>query len=48
MAKSAIEEKELEAITLPKLLKRNYEKYGDNRIAYRKKDRGIWKSYTMI
>lgn len=34
------------ANTLPKLLKRNYEKYGDKRVAMRVKDRGIWQRYT--
>ncbi len=32
--------------TLPKLLKRNFEKYGDRRIAMRVKDRGIWQRFT--
>ena len=32
--------------TLPKLLRRNYEKYGDKRIAMRKKDFGFWQSYS--
>mgnify|MGYP001149554840 CR=1 FL=1 len=32
--------------TLPKLLKRDYERYGDKKIALREKDRGIWKRYT--
>ncbi len=32
--------------TLPKLLKRNYEKYGDKKVALRVKDRGIWQRYT--
>jgi long-chain acyl-CoA synthetase len=32
--------------TLPKLLKRNYEKYGDKKIAMREKDYGIWQSFT--
>ncbi|MGO9118939.1 MAG: AMP-dependent synthetase/ligase [Desulfomonilaceae bacterium] len=32
--------------TLPKLLLRNYQKYGDRKIALRAKDRGIWKKYT--
>jgi len=32
--------------TLPKLLKRNCELYGDKRVAMRVKDRGIWQEYT--
>jgi len=32
--------------TLPKLFKRNCERYGNKKIAMRKKTRGIWKSYT--
>jgi long-chain acyl-CoA synthetase len=32
--------------TLPKLLKRNAEKYGDRKIAMRVKDRGIWQPFT--
>lgn len=32
--------------TLPKLLKRNYERYGDKKVAMRKKDYGLWKEYT--
>ena len=32
--------------TLPKVLKRNYERYGDGKVALREKDRGIWKGYT--
>jgi len=32
--------------TLPKLLKRNYEKYGDKKVAIREKDYGIWQSHT--
>jgi len=32
--------------TLPKLLKRNYEKYGDKKIAMREKDYGIWQPFT--
>jgi long-chain acyl-CoA synthetase len=32
--------------TLPKLLKKNVEKYGDQRIAMRVKDRGIWQRFT--
>jgi len=32
--------------TLPKLLKRNAEKYGDQRIAMRVKDRGLWRRFT--
>lgn len=32
--------------TLPKILKRNYEIWGDTRIAMRHKDLGIWQEYT--
>ena len=32
--------------TWPKILKYNYEKYGDNHIAMRHKHRGIWQPYT--
>ena len=32
--------------TLPKLLLRNREKYGDRKVAMRKKDFGMWREYT--
>jgi len=32
--------------TFPKLLKWNFDYYGDKRIAQRRKDKGIWKEYT--
>jgi long-chain acyl-CoA synthetase len=32
--------------TLPKILASNYRKYGDRKIAMRKKDLGIWNEYT--
>lgn len=32
--------------TLPQLLRRNYERYGDRKIAMRRKDFGFWKEYT--
>jgi len=32
--------------TLPKLLKKNFETYGDQRIAMRVKDRGLWRPFT--
>jgi len=32
--------------TLPKLFKSNCERYGNKKIAMRKKTRGVWKSYT--
>ncbi len=32
--------------TLPKLLKRNYERWGDREIAMRHKDLGIWQEFT--
>jgi long-chain acyl-CoA synthetase len=32
--------------TLPKLMKRNFEKYGEQRVAVRRKDFGIWNEYT--
>lgn len=34
------------ADTLPKLLLRNYQQWGDGRIAMRRKDRGIWEEFT--
>jgi len=34
------------ADTLPKLLKYNYEKYGDTKVAMRVKQFGIWQAYT--
>jgi len=34
------------ADTLPKLLKYNYEKYGDSKVAMRVKQFGIWQEYT--
>jgi len=34
------------APTLPKLLKQNYGKYGDKKVAMRVKDFGIWQTYT--
>ena len=36
----------MEAPTLPKLLRQNYEKYGDRKIAMRVKRSGIWQEYT--
>ncbi len=36
----------MEFDTLPKLLKRNYERWGDGEIAFRDKDYGIWNEYT--
>jgi len=32
--------------TLPKLLRMNFKRFGDRRIAIRRKDRGVWKEYT--
>lgn len=32
--------------TLPQLLRHHYRRWGDNRIALREKDRGIWKPFT--
>jgi len=32
--------------TLPKLLRENFKKYGNSRVAMREKDRGIWLRYT--
>jgi len=37
---------EVLADTLPKLLKRNYEKYGDRMVVMRDKKFGIWQEYT--
>ena len=31
---------------LPKLLLKNYRKWGDTRVAMRKKELGFWKEYT--
>ncbi len=36
----------MEADTLPQILKRNYERYGDKKVAIRKKEFGIWNEYT--
>jgi len=32
--------------TIPKLLRRNFQEYGDRKIALRRKDLGIWNEYT--
>ena len=36
----------MELDTLPKILKANYQKYGDKKLAMRRKDLGIWNEYT--
>jgi long-chain acyl-CoA synthetase len=36
----------MEVDTLPKLLKRNFERWGDTEVAFRDKDYGIWNEYT--
>ena len=36
----------MEDSTLPKLLRRNYKRYGETKIAERVKDLGIWRGYT--
>jgi long-chain acyl-CoA synthetase len=36
----------MEADTLPKFLKRNFERWGESEIAFRDKDYGIWNEYT--
>ena len=36
----------MEPDTLPKLLKRNFERWGDTEVAFRDKDYGIWNEYT--
>jgi len=36
----------MELDTLPKLVKYNWEKYGDKKIAMRRKDFGVWNEYT--
>ena len=36
----------IEEDTLPKILRRNYQKYGNKGIAMRKKHLGVWKKYT--
>ena len=37
---------EMQLDTLPKLLKRNYERLGDKEVAFRDKDYGLWNEYT--
>ncbi len=37
---------EMQLDTLPKLLKRNFERWGDTKVAFRDKDYGIWNEYT--
>ena len=36
----------MELDTLPKLLKRNFERWGEQEVAFRDKDYGIWNEYT--
>ena len=36
----------MEVDTLPKLLKRNFERWGEREVAFRDKDYGIWNEYT--
>jgi len=36
----------MEVDTLPKLLKRNFERWGDKEVAFRDKDYGLWNEYT--
>ncbi len=36
----------MEMDTLPKLLKRNFERWGETEVAFRDKDYGIWNEYT--
>ncbi|MEE9119808.1 MAG: AMP-binding protein [Syntrophobacteria bacterium] len=36
----------MEPDTLPKLLRRNFERWGDTEVAFRDKDYGIWNEYT--
>jgi long-chain acyl-CoA synthetase len=36
----------MEVDTLPKLLKRNFERWGDTEVAFRDKDYGIWNEYS--
>jgi long-chain acyl-CoA synthetase len=36
----------MEIDTLPKLLKRNFERWGEREVAFRDKDYGIWNEYT--
>jgi long-chain acyl-CoA synthetase len=36
----------MEVDTLPKLLKRNFERWGEKEVAFRDKDYGIWNEYT--
>ena len=42
----SISERLQTADTLPKLLKYNYEKYGDSKVAMRVKQLGVWQRYT--
>jgi long-chain acyl-CoA synthetase len=37
---------EMRLDTLPKLLKRNFERWGDREVAFRDKDYGLWNEYT--
>jgi long-chain acyl-CoA synthetase len=37
---------EMQLDTLPKLLKRNFERWGDTEVAFRDKDYGLWNEYT--
>jgi long-chain acyl-CoA synthetase len=37
---------EMQTDTLPKLLRRNYERLGDKEVAFRDKDYGLWNEYT--
>ena len=39
-------EREMSEDTLPKLLRRNYKKYGDHKVAMRQKNFGVWNEYT--
>ncbi|MFH1479758.1 MAG: AMP-binding protein [Pseudomonadota bacterium] len=39
-------ERRTEEDTLPKLLRSNYQEYGNRKVALRRKDRGIWNEYT--
>jgi len=36
----------MEVDTIPKLLKRNFERWGDREVAFRDKDYGLWNEYT--
>jgi long-chain acyl-CoA synthetase len=46
--KKKTEEFHMEIETLPQILKRNVQTYRSTQVAMRKKERGIWKTYTWV